>query len=161
MADYSFTAGNVKLVSGAATTGTAAVAVAQGDLVYYVAADDNWALGTDDMPRSQAGIATSAASAGQTFAIANQPDSEIDLGDFILNEGAIVVASAANAGKLAPYADLNIPGGDTLFVVGRANARRRLALSLDHTGITAMATINGVADITLDDVTLVATGTVS
>lgn len=161
MADYSFTAANVRLVSGLATPGVAGEAIDQGELVYLDPQTLTWLLATDDMPRAQTGIALSAVAAGQTLAIATQPGSIIDLGDFVLNEGDLLVASAANAGKLAPYSDLDVPSGDTLFIVGHANSQRQLVLRLSYTGVTAMALREGEAEITLDAISLVATGTVT
>lgn len=161
MADFPFNPDDVRRVSGTPITGVAGVAIAQGHLIYLDESTGTWLLATDDMPRAQVGIALSAVAIGQTLAILAQPGAIVDLGDFVLNEGDLVVASAANAGKLAPYGDLNVPGGDTLYIVGHANAQRQLALRLSYTGVTAMATIEGSANITLDAITLVADGTVT
>lgn len=159
MADYSFTAANVRLVFGTPITGVAGEAIDQGELVYLDEDTDTWLLATDDMPRAQVGIALSAGAANQTIAIAAQPGAIVDLGDEILDEGDLLVASAANAGKLAPYADLDVPSGDTLYIVGHANQYRQLVLRLSYTGVTAMAELEATAAITLDPITLVATAT--
>ena len=154
MADLSFTANDVRLVSGFAITGVCAVAIAQGNLIYLDENTGEWLLSTDDMPRAQYGIALSAGAAGQTIAIVSQPGSVVYLGDAVLNEGDLMVASAATSGKLAPYADLDIPGGDTLFIVGEANAQRLLVVKLSYTGITAMPTNEGAASVTVGGLTL-------
>lgn len=161
MADYSFNADDVRLVSGTEITGVAGEAIAQGELIYLDESTATWLLAGDDMPRAQVGLALSAVAPGQRLAIAAQPGSIVDLGDFVLDEGDLLVASAANPGKLAPYGDLNVPGGDTLFIVGHANAQRQLVLRLSYTGVTAMATIEGSASIALDAITLLADGTVT
>lgn len=161
MADYSFTAANVRLISGTPITGVAGEAIDQGELIYLDEATNTWLLATDDIPRATTGIALSAAAANQTLAIIAQPGAIITLGDTVFDEGDLVVASAATAGALAPYADLDVPGGDTLYIVGHANAQRQLVLRLSYTGVTAMAELEGAADITLAAITVVATGTVA
>lgn len=157
MADLSITAANVKLVSGSAGLALLGEDADAGELVYFDRASNSWLLGGHDLPRSQYGIVLASGVTGQTVSIAG-PGCVVDLGDNVLDEGQIWVASSNADGKIAPPGDIDVPAGDTLFLVGYTNTRRLLLLKLEHTGITALGANTGEANLTLDAITILASG---
>lgn len=161
MADYSYTAGNVSLVSGIAVTGKLAEACTAGNVLYYNSTEQQWYLAGHNAPAADRyGVALVSGSAEQTIAICDQVGAVVDYGDFVLDEGEIVVASSNADGAIAPYADLNVPSGDSLLLVGFATTTRFLSLLLNRTGATAMPTRTGSAAITLTSITVSSAGTV-
>lgn len=161
MADYSYTAGNVELVSGFATVGKLAEACTAGNSLYFDSDEQQWYLAGHDAPVSDRyALALVSGSAGQTVSICEQVGATVNFGDFVFDEGDIVVSSSSADGAAAPYADLDVPGGDSLLIIGFVNTDRHLSLLLNRTGASAMPTREGVVDATLDAFTLVSTGTV-
>jgi hypothetical protein len=161
MADYSYTAGNVSLVSGLATAGMLAEAAIAGNVLYFDSDEQKWYLAGHDAPvADRYALALVSGSAEQTIAICEQVGAIVDFGDFVIDEGDLIVASSGSDGAIAPYADLDVPGGDSLLIVGFGTTTRQVSLLLNRTGVTAMPTIEGNLDSILASVTLIATGTV-
>lgn len=163
MADYSYTAGNVELVSGVATTGKLAEACTAGNVLYFDSTTQEWYKAGHDAPASDRyAVALVSGSADQTIAICEQVGAIVDYGDFVLDEGDVVVASPINDGAIAPVADLDVPSsGHGLFLVGFGTTTRQLSLLLNRTGATAMPNLDGVLASAIGSISVVATGTVA
>ena len=161
MADYSYTAADVSLVSGFATPGKLAEAATAGNVLYFDSDEQKWYLAGHDAPvSSRFALALGSGSADQTIAVCEQVGAIVDFGDFVIDEGDLIVASSGSDGAIAPYADLDVPGGDSLLIVGFGTTTRQLSLLLNRTGATAMPELEGELDSILDAVTLVSDGTV-
>lgn len=137
MADVSITAANVVPGSDASYgTGTAGVALTAGQSIYL---DTN----TSTYKLAQAnGTATVAGSGGVTIALSNaaagQPVSyllsgPVTIGGTLVKAGVYVV-SAANAGGIAPIADLG--SGNYLSILGYASTTGILTALRSATGVT-------------------------
>jgi predicted transcriptional regulator len=132
MADLGITAADVKGAPGAKTTLlTAGEAIEAGEAVYYEAVA-NIALLAYAATAAQAnavGVALNDAAEGQPVVV--QINEVVDIGGDA-TEGVIYVVSGANAGKIAPLADLS--GDDYVSIVAVGNAAGNLALSIFASG---------------------------
>jgi len=116
--DLSITATSVKASTTALTkTGTAGVAVTAGQVVYYDSATRTYKLAkADALGTSNAeGIALHAAAANQPLRIVLADDNFTP--GVSATEGTLLAVSAANAGGIAPVADLATGNFPLVFAI--------------------------------------------
>jgi hypothetical protein len=134
MADLTITAANVAAGTGAQTSdGTAGGTITQGDVIYQDAADSNkWKRADANLSAAAStgiGIALNAAENGQPVRI--ETIGEMNVGA-TLTVGTIYVLSA-NAGKIAPAADL--ASGWFTFIIGIGKTSSNMVLVMKTAGV--------------------------
>jgi hypothetical protein len=134
MADLTQTAASVLPETDAETrVVTAGGTITAGMAVYRDSADSKYkaldAGGSDNAP---AGIALNNASNGQPLAI--QTEGDINLGATLI-VGECYCVSAANAGKIAPIADVIAGNGNYIDILGLARDASTLAMNLFSVGV--------------------------
>lgn len=130
--DLSITAANVAQVSGVPQQYTAGATITQGQSVYI---DTNnkaqLAKATSATTVPAIGVALNSASSGQPIIVLTS--GTINIGATV-TVGTYYVVSAANAGGIAPYADLANPNGITF--IGYGSSASNITLTINATGLT-------------------------
>ncbi len=134
MADLSITTGNLQIASSRSRPQTvqAGSSIAIGKLVYLDSTSGKYELANADAAATAtvAGIAVTGASADGYFSMLQT--TSLVLGATIV-AGTPYYLSSANAGGIAPFADLG--SGDTVTLLGFASTTSVLDLNIQSTGI--------------------------
>lgn len=133
MSDVSITAANVSLVSGSVATGTAGASITAGQSI-YINGSNQVVLAEANGTVAQAaatGVALNSAASGQpvTYAVNG---ATVNIGGTVA-VGTIYVVSAANAGGIAPWADLTTT--EYVTVLGVASTTGKIVLNINATGV--------------------------